>query len=167
MDRLDQPLLLLDVDGVLNPFVPTHQPVPAGFDEYRLHGVRVLLSRRHGEWIKELSGLFELVWATTWEDDANSEIGVRLGLPALPHIEFPQVAAWDADWVRKLPGVVQYVGDRALAWIDDGFGADEADWATKRTASAIPTLVLPIDRDIGLREDDVDQLKRFAADLAK
>lgn len=46
--------LLLDVGGVLNPFIPTGEALPDGFEEHRIDGIRVLLAPRHGEWLRSL-----------------------------------------------------------------------------------------------------------------
>ncbi|WP_406087365.1 HAD domain-containing protein [Kitasatospora purpeofusca] len=62
---MPKPLLFLDIDGVLNPVCP-HPG--AGFDAHTLLGYTVLLSARHGSWLRELAGTYELVWATTWEN---------------------------------------------------------------------------------------------------
>ncbi|WP_443064246.1 hypothetical protein [Streptomyces sp. NBC_00525] len=32
----------------------------------------------------------ELVWATTWEDEANIDLAPRLGLPPLPVVHWPE-----------------------------------------------------------------------------
>lgn len=63
----ERPLLLIYVDGVLNPFVPTGDPMPDGFEAHRIDGIRVLLAARHGEWLRSLMPAYDLVWATTWE----------------------------------------------------------------------------------------------------
>ncbi|MFJ7275280.1 HAD domain-containing protein [Kitasatospora sp. NPDC098663] len=62
---MPKPLLFLDVDGVLNPVCPHPD---AGFDTHTLFGYSVLLSARHGAWLRELAGTYELVWATTWKN---------------------------------------------------------------------------------------------------
>ena len=73
---VSRPFLLLDVDGVLNPIgLQPSDLVPAGFDVHRLDGLRVLLAPEHGVWLRELSTAFKLVWATSWEHDANRLIG--------------------------------------------------------------------------------------------
>ncbi|MER7705423.1 HAD domain-containing protein [Kitasatospora sp. NPDC097605] len=60
---MPKPLLFLDVDGVLNPVCPGPE---ADFDSHTLFGYTVLLSARHGTWLRELADSYELVWATTW-----------------------------------------------------------------------------------------------------
>lgn len=155
-------LLLIDVDGVLNPFVPGGV-VPVGFDEHRIDGMRVLLTPRHGEWLRSLATDFDLVWASTWESDANRHIGAVLGLPPLPHIVFRAPEAWAQEWTRKLPGVDAFARDRPLAWIDDRFGAEERQWAHDRTAGGIPTLLVETDGSVGLTQGDVSIIRAFGS----
>jgi hypothetical protein len=121
----DRPLLLLDVDGPLNPYHA--KVIPAGFE---LHDIRegertwrLLLNQQHGVELTALAARFQLVWATTWEDGANRLIAPRLGLPGnLPVISWPadarhrtsrRVRSW------KTPYIAQWVGSRPFVWIDD------------------------------------------------
>jgi hypothetical protein len=150
-----KPLLLLDVDGVLAPLL-TGGTVPDGFAEHTVMGDRLLLSQLHGEWLVALSDDFELVWATSWEDDAQA-IAPLLGLPTnMPVIRLGDVEQ-PGTW--KLAAIARYVGDRPLAWVDDDLGEDAFEWAGARSA---PTLLLRADPRIGLLPSHIDQLVRFA-----
>lgn len=152
-----RPLLLVDVDGVLNPFAVRRGVLPRGFTEHAILGYRVLLARHHGDWLNGLADRFELVWATTWEDDANTLIAPLVGLPTdLPVIAFPNPQA-TGTW--KLPAVAAYVGDRPAAWIDDDLGSDAVRWRDLRTA---PTLLLRCDPAVGLVRRHIKALERFA-----
>lgn len=149
-----RPFLLLDVDGVLNPFAAAGRP--DGFTRYRLMGYEVWLSLRHGAWLKGLAAWFDLVWATTWEHDAPRLIAPRVGLPLdLPVIEFSEGAA-DGTW--KLHDVDRFVGHRPLAWVDDDLGPDAFAWAKHRET---PTLLLRTEPSVGLTEQDVWRLEGF------
>ena len=128
--------------------------------------MRVLLSPQHGEWLSILGRDFELVWATTWEADANHFIGPILGLPDLPYLRFPPPPAGDEEWTNKLPQVVAYAADRPLAWIDDRFDDECAAWQEQRSAAGIPTLLLMTDHAIGLTREHVEELQRLASDIA-
>jgi hypothetical protein len=58
-----KPLLLIDVDGVLNPY----PDCPQGYAEYRFFPgdvEPVRLSALHGEWLRELGPHFTMAWAT-------------------------------------------------------------------------------------------------------
>jgi hypothetical protein len=154
-----RPLLLLDVDGVLAPLL-TGGGVPDGFTEHTVLGDRLLLSPEHGEWLAALAEDFELVWATSWEDDANAAIAPLLGLPSLPVIalgDVEQAGTW------KLAAVARFVADRPVAWIDDALGDDALDWAESRVA---PTLLVRTDPRVGLLPNHVADLVRFRESLA-
>ena len=161
-----KPLLLIDVDGVLNPF--TAQVVPEGFSEHRLKGARVLLSARHGDWLRELSADFDLTWATTWEADANTFIGPLIGLPELPFIGFSPPDPTYEGYTLKLPDVISFAGDRPLAWVDDDLSADVRYWSHwRRTQLGIPTLLVDVYPRIGLGAVHVERLREFARDVRR
>lgn len=105
-------LLLLDVDGPLNPYdADPHDADPSrgpdGYETYRATesgewvsgeaarratGHRVWLHPGHGELLRSLAdetGL-ELVWATAWRHAANERVAPAIGLDPLPVIEFPE-----------------------------------------------------------------------------
>jgi hypothetical protein len=154
-----RPLLLVDVDGVLNPWHVGE--CPPGFREYSFFpGERVLLSEGHGVLLRELSGSFELVWATAWEHRANRFICPVLSLPELPVIEFP-LAGTDY-FFRKLPAVIESVGDRPCAWIDDEHHSAHDEWARDR---GVPTLIVEIDPAVGLTARVAEDLAEWAAAL--
>ena len=154
-----RPVLLVDVDGVLNPWLA--ERCPDGFSEYDFFpGERVLLSPAHGPLLTSLASAYELVWATAWEHRANRHICPVLALPELPVIEFP-VSGRDLSF-RKLPAVVEAVGDRPCAWIDDAHAPDHYTWADGRDA---PTLIIDIDPAVGLTRDVISRLADWAAGL--
>jgi hypothetical protein len=151
-----QPYLLLDVDGVLS---PTTGVAPRGFRRVETPDYRVTLSDQHGGWLRELSEMYELVWATSWGDAANHVYAHLLGLPQLPVVPLPRPTAGQS-W--KLPHVVAWVGARPLAWVDDELVDDALAWGANRVE---PTLLLRTDGSVGLREPDVQCLREFAASL--
>jgi len=155
-----RPILLVDVDGVLNPWEA--ESCPDGFAEYEFFpGERVLLSPAHGELLTSLAAAYDLVWATAWEDDANRFISPVLALPALPVIEFPIDER--NPLFRKLPAVAEAVGSRPCAWIDDVHPPDHYEWAEARGA---PTLIVDINPAEGFTSAIAEQLARWAAGLA-
>ena len=155
---MTRPLLLLDIDGVLNPLGVREA---AGFIEHQVGGMTVLLSPAHGRWLTALAERFDLVWATSWEQDADLLIADLVGIPrGLPYITFTNQSGWTA----KLPDVDRYVGDRAVAWIDDQIGPAEEAWAAERSS---PTLLVRTDQRVGLTTEHVDQLLEFARTIQR
>jgi hypothetical protein len=65
------PVLLLDLDGVLNPFAAA--ACPDGHQERVLFDGEepVRFCPAHGDWIRELVAAGELWWATGWGENAN------------------------------------------------------------------------------------------------
>lgn len=154
-----RPLLLVDVDGVLNPWLA--DGCPDGYNVYRFFpGERVLLSPGHGKLLTLLTPAYELVWATAWEHRANRLICPVLSMPELPVIEFP-LDGRDL-YFRKLPAVVDAVGSRPCAWIDDAHEPDHYAWAAAR---GVPTLIIDIDPAEGLTSDVVAILADWAEGL--
>jgi hypothetical protein len=154
------PLLLLDVDGVLNPFAAA--TCPAGYEEYPFFPDEdpVRLCRGHGEWLRELADRFDIVWATGWGDNANVYIAPVLGLPCLPVIHF---AAMPFEPREKVPPIATYTGSRPTAWIDDVPTPEAREWAERRGA---PTLLVDVDPAEGLTRAAVDRSLSWAAELA-
>ncbi|GIJ11852.1 hypothetical protein ACFFMR_16525 [Micromonospora andamanensis] len=153
------PVLLLDLDGVLNPFAASSCP-----DDYQ---ERVLFEGEgaerycvaHGAWISELAAAGELWWATGWGEDANELYLPLLGVKPLPVVRLPP-APFAPE--LKVPAIDAVVGDRPAAWIDDNHTPAGRQWADQRTA---PTLLVSIDPAIGWTRADVDLVLDWVARL--
>ena len=156
---MDRPLLLLDVDGPLNPFRAGRAPLPRGYRPHTIHGLRVLLDPAHGPALTALP--FDLVWATTWEHDANTEIAPRVGLPALPVITWPVGADTAPGLCFKTPTVAAYTAGRPFAWVDDEVTDTDRAWLAARRDA--PFLLHRVSARRGLRPTDLATLATWAA----
>ena len=158
----DQPLLLIDVDGVISLFGFDHHSPPVG--RYQLvDGITHFLSERAGGHLRRLSEAFELAWCTGWEEKANDYLPLALGLPGpLPHVVFdPSDRPTQAHW--KLRGIDRHVEpSRPLAWIDDAHDDGCRSWATARPG---PTLLVTTDPAVGLTEVEVELLLKWSRRL--
>jgi len=156
-----RPILLVDIDGVLN--VYGVEVAPEGYQDYDIFpedDEPVRLSLVHGEWLRELSAVFDLVWGSAWGIVAHRHLGPILQLDPFPYVPMPPIPFPPAD---KVPAIDAYLGDRPAAWIDDLLGPEAIAWAESRTA---PTLLVETDPTIGLLREHVDRLTAWAADLA-
>ncbi len=149
-------MLLLDVDGVLNPY---GADCPPGFVEHALFPDEhepVRLCAAHGGWIAELADRYDVVWATAWGELANRLLGPLLGLPRFPVVPFPD-PPFPAE--AKVPAVDRLVGGRPAAWVDDMLGPAASDWAARR---GVPTLLLPVEPALGWTREVVERALGWA-----
>ena len=156
-----RPILFVDVDGVLSlfGFTPDIRELPGPL--HWVDGVAHCIPPSAGPRLARLADDFELVWATGWEDRANEHLPYLLDLPfpSLPVLRFDGRAVFgSAHW--KLDAIDEYAGERPAAWIDDNFNEACRFWATEREA---PTLLVHTDPAIGITDDHVKKLERWAA----
>ena len=160
---MDTPLVLLDVDGVLNPL----QRSP-GYQRYRAapNGVtyRLLLNPRHGPLLTGLAqeAGAELVWASYWTDSANEWIGPRVGLPPLRAVPIPPRDAWYSYGAWKARHVTDWIGDRPFVWLEDEPDVPELIAAVPALG---PHLIVPVDPEEGLTDVHVEQARDWLEQL--
>ena len=154
-----KPLLFVDVDGVLSLFSSPHEPPPLRPDTHFHYeqGIGHLIALDNCRRLVELQDLYELVWATGWEEKANGDLYRLAGLPApLPVVRFDRgKGKYDHQAHWKLGAIEEHAGSRPMAWIDDAHDDACREWAAARPA---PTLLVEVDPRNGLDEIARDQL---------
>ncbi|WP_424532153.1 HAD domain-containing protein [Sphaerisporangium viridialbum] len=162
-----RPLVLLDVDGVLNParrhslWLRRHDCVLDG------QTYRILLNRRHGRQLAELArdADAELAWATTWEQHANDHISPRIGLPSLPVIKVNSDPGSRAGEHFKTRHVAEYVAGRPFVWFDDSLGTP--DWQYLKDHPGVDEfLLVEVDPMTGLTDRHLARAREWLAGRA-
>ncbi|WP_329273555.1 HAD domain-containing protein [Streptomyces sp. NBC_01451] len=157
-----RPLLFLDVDGPLIPFGGTPEQYPDGYPTYRparrprvpASGANPLLPRIDPALGPRLAALAcELMWATTWMDEANECVAPWLGLPALPVVNWPEPGPQDVPGVHwKTRPLVESAGGRAFVWLDDEVTDADRRWVAEHHPGR--ALLHRVDPHHGLRDAD-------------
>ncbi len=169
----EKPLLMVDIDGVISLFGGVHWRAWSGGVSdgaggqldgsfHSIDGTPHFLSSTAAAHLLELADVFELVWASGWEERANEHLPHLLGLPPeLPFLRFARaVGRSNAHW--KLEAIEAYARGRPLAWIDDALSAACHEWADARPA---PTLLVQTQPERGLTTHEAQELEAWARDL--
>ena len=191
INQNEKPLLLIDIDGVLNLFdawVPSgpaywttngvrKQPkvAPAHLVETVAQGYSLLLNPDHPEMFEELAEMGELVWATMWQSSAYL-FGQKAGFGVdWDYIDFDsykteyqygtQRRIGNGVGTYKHPGIVDTLGDRPGVWVDDDMTPEQHAWAQRRTEAGIPTLFIQPDPQFGMTWEHFIQIVEFIESL--
>ncbi len=175
------PILFLDVDGVLNPLSNSKGTRPPGFETHRLDPLVPGSNRRWSTvfrkelrvWLNPNMGAellrlpVDIVWATTWMDEANEFIGPRVGLPTLPVVKFVDLSGPARDTMTmvyfKTARLVEYAAGRPFAWFDDEIGS--ADRSYVQTHGNSRSLLRYIDPRHGITPADLLAVSAWATVL--
>jgi HAD domain in Swiss Army Knife RNA repair proteins len=165
-----RPLLMVDIDGVISLFgtLPARPGAPHGIEGsfHSIDGMPHFLSSTAAAHLLALSSLFDLVWASGWEEKADEHLPHLLGLPsALPFLRFPRAERGSqithGHW--KLESIGAYAAGRPLAWIDDALSPACHQWAAARSE---PTLLVQTQPEHGLTALEAQLLQDWARALA-
>ena len=170
---LPPPVLLLDVDGVLN---AVRADLPEGwergtFNGYVLSWDPTVVARLRG-WHE--AGRVELQWLTTWTEMADSLLAEPMGLPrglrthgrddVLPtgySGERRGISGW---WkLAAAQAVAEAEPDRRIVWIDDDL-ADQATDTSEWLAANPRVLVVAPDLFVGLTPAELDRVEAWLDD---
>ena len=156
----DKPLLLLDIDGVISLFGFEPDVRPDG-SWHLIEGIAHFLSSTAPAHLQRLADCFDPVWCSGWEERADEHLPALLGVPSIPHLSFDRnPGRANAHW--KLAAIEEHAGARPLAWVDDALDDTCDEWAAGRPA---PTLLMRTDPAVGLTDDGVEELVRWAREL--
>ncbi|GLP65520.1 hypothetical protein TUSST3_21400 [Streptomyces sp. TUS-ST3] len=174
-------LLYLDVDGPLNPYAAQPERRPEGYTTHRMKPegwiaqhpglspsavkpLRVWLNPGHGRALLALTDRYDLVWATTWRQEANTFIAPVLGLPPLPVVDWPTTLVPGPDgtfW--KTRHLVTHAAGRPFVWLDDELDHRDQEFVARHHDGR--ALLRRVDPRVGLRAPDFEAVAGFAREL--
>jgi hypothetical protein len=151
-------IVFLDVDGTLLPFgASTVMSL-----SFEAAGDSPLLGRLDRERGARLAVLpCELVWATTWMEEANEVLAPLLGLPALPVVDWPEPSVEDTYFRLhpKTRSLVAWADGEAFAWVDDEITDVDREWVDEHHSGS--ALLLRVDPHQGLTEPGLATLEKW------
>jgi hypothetical protein len=166
----DVPIVLLDVDGVLN---ATRRDLPEGWRRGTFNGFVLswdsTVTARLRAWHE--SGRVELQWLTTWATDADRLLAEPMGLPRGLRVHARDDAAptgfagsfgarlgwWKLAVAREVAAAEP---DRRIVWIDDDLAVQATD--TGEWLAAHPhVLVVAPDLVRGLTHEHLDEVEAW------
>lgn len=171
---MDKFAILLDVDGPLNPYAAKATQRPEGYETHRAFpsgwemgkGLRLWLKPSHGAELMALGG--ELIWATTWEFEADEWVGCHIGLPKLPVIDWIDKDYYNPEGLYwKTKRVVSWMNENRpgipFIWLDDEIGRPDRDFIEQNAAPG--SRILIISPRIGINSDDYEVITEWKQDL--
>ena len=161
-DTHNRPILFVDVDGVISLFgFERHSDPPGSF--HMVDGIVHCIGSSAAARLARLAGVYELVWATGWEEKANEYLVHLLEMESeLPVLTFDgRVRPGSAHW--KLDAIEEHAAGRPAAWIDDNLDDECRAWAERRDA---PTLLVQTECAVGIDEEHVELLLSWADEVA-
>ena len=166
----DVPILLLDVDGVLN---AARADLPAGWERGTFNGYVLTWDPTITARLRKLheSGRVEIQWLTTWTTDADRLLAEPMGLPRglVTHaradsapIGFSGVFGGRSSWwkLAAAQAVAESEPDRRIIWVDDDLAmqaADTGDWL----AANPHVLVIAPELFVGLTHEQLDAIEAW------
>ena len=166
----DVPILLLDVDGVLN---AARIDLPDGWRRGIFNGFVLSWNPTITARLRALheSGRVEIQWLTTWAGNADLLLAEPMGLPrglktharegSAPTGFLAQLGGRSGWW--KLP-LAQHVAeaepDRRIVWVDDDL-AEQAAETGEWLAAHAHVLVIAPDLYAGLTHEQLDEIEAW------
>lgn len=188
---IERPVLLLDIDGVLNLFPRFTIQGGAVIDRVTRqtdrHRVRLDETQKSTyllnipadarSLVTQLAEHFDVHWYTMWNDAADAVFAPLAGLPSFPYFECDWVDGreafekiWSPAWMRKYiwiaktPLIPRYVGARPFLWIDDDTGPVDTLWLRDHPVVG-EFNIITVEPHSGLTQAVVDEAIEWARSL--
>lgn len=121
----DKPLVLLDVDGVINDIFGMGVRASTWTTDIVVsHGYKLAIPSYMPALVQDLCKVADVHWCTTWRHKANDEIAAHLGIGPLPVVDDgtdDRCTDWKASAAYSLVEEA-IASERPVLWIEDFYG---------------------------------------------
>lgn len=178
---MDQkPMLMLDIDGVLNLFGgrgTADMPLVQSTDIHIAGSFVVRVPEGTLSRIERLSEWFDIHWFTMWNENAERSFAPVVGLPFFPYLKVDWFAGenvlrerhpenWrDVSrvlWTAKTPLVPGHANGRPFIWVDDDTTLVDTAWLRQHPDVNENFMIITVDPWEGLTENTVRQAIAWA-----
>jgi len=171
VQAMSRPWLFLDLDGVVSP-VPTQAKraeirengPPAGHKTWDEAIYDMYVDTRLNEWADSLDDAFDVVWASSWEDNLVRPVAEPLGLPSWPVLPIPITAPKPHSQIGyKARAIARHLDSdpRPFAWCDD-FIRRLGRLPKELKHAEMPYLLVSPNSRVGLTTRHIETLLAFA-----
>lgn len=154
---VDRPVLLLDIDGVINVF----QCSIARETQVAPYLPAVKLLPGLEDWLARLNDVFYIVWCSHWGALVNIDAARMWGIGPRPLIESAAGEPAGHDWKALAVERDFAAWPGPLAWVEDGFTPAAHAWAAERLKQRRRTWLVDV-RETGLTEEITEYLIEWA-----
>lgn len=156
----DRPLVFLDVDGTLITFKWRSTTSWRRGSTSDTAADNPLLDRLEPEDGRRLRALgCDLIWATTWMEEANEVISPRLGLAELPVVPWPDEEEGEEGLHWKTVALTRWAAGRPFVWLDDEITDADRRWVADHHPGR--ALLHRVDPNTGLVDADFALIQRW------
>lgn len=153
-----RPVLLLDIDGVINVF----QCSDARETHVAPHLPAVKLLPGLEDWLGQLDRAYDLVWCSHPDALASIDAAAAWGLAPRPLLQPASDEAALPDWKAHAVRRAFAAFPGPIAWVEDGFSPAARAWAAERLAAGRRTWLVDV-RESGLTQAVTDYLLEWQA----
>ena len=151
--------IIIDIDGVLNPFYARQNP-ELGFTWFEKDNKGVFLKPdMHEPWLKKLAEHADFIWGSAWAEGSNLLLEFLDIAPAWDWIPLDTEDVGLGTW--KFKSVKRWIEanapDEKIVWLDDELEGDVFAWAEERGNM----LAIAPERYTGLTEQDFQTIHDF------
>lgn len=156
----NQPILLLDIDGVF-----TVLPDEQLSSEYSVHPKPLFrFNPAHGAAITKLAEYALPIYISDWQAQSHDHIGAVHNWPPFNWIDSYKYGTQDSD--RRRASANYLLAQHPLVWIDDELSEADSEWASERTEHSTPTLLIKPDAVTGVRAHELAKVQHWLANTA-